>query len=92
MPTPYTQGYNLTLQYQLGRNDTVQLGYVGNTVHHLGTYVNPNTPREILPPGLDALRILRILIFRHTWSIPLFQAIATTTLSKPTTNDGSATA
>ena len=55
MPTPYTQGYNLTLQYQLGRNDTVQLGYVGNTVHHLGTYVNPNTPREILPPGLDAL-------------------------------------
>ena len=55
-PTPYTQGrYNLTLQYQLSRNDTVQLGYVGNTVHHLGTYVNPNTPREILPPGLDAL-------------------------------------
>ena len=55
VPTPYTQGYNLTLQYQLGRNDTVQLGYVGNTVHHLGTYVNPNTPREILPPGLGAL-------------------------------------
>jgi outer membrane receptor protein involved in Fe transport len=55
MKTPNTQGYNLTLQYQLGRNDTVQLGYVGNSVHHLGTYVNPNTPREILPPGLNAL-------------------------------------
>ncbi len=55
MRTPYTQGYNLTLQYQLGSNDTVELGYVGNTVHHLGTYVNPNTPREILPPGLNAL-------------------------------------
>ena len=55
MRTPYTQGYNLTLQYQLSSNDTVQLGYVGNTVHHLGTYVNPNTPREILPPGLNAL-------------------------------------
>jgi hypothetical protein len=57
MPTPYTQGqgYNLTLQYQLRSNDTVQLGYVGNMVHHLGTYANPNTPREILPPGLNAL-------------------------------------
>jgi outer membrane receptor protein involved in Fe transport len=55
MKTPNTQGYNLTLQYQLGRNDTVQLGYVGNTVHHLGTYVNPNTPREILPPSESAL-------------------------------------
>jgi len=53
--TPYTQGYNLTVQYALSPNDTVQLGYVGNTVHHMGTYVNPNTPREILPPGLNAL-------------------------------------
>jgi hypothetical protein len=55
MQTPNTQGYNLTLQYALDGNDTVQLGYVGNTVHHLGTYIDPNTPREILPPGLDAL-------------------------------------
>jgi hypothetical protein len=55
MPTPYTQGYNLTLQYELSPNDTVQLGYVGNTVHHMGTYVNPNTPQEILPPGLSPL-------------------------------------
>jgi hypothetical protein len=53
--TPYTQGYNLTLQYAVSSNDTVQLGYVGNNVHHLGTYVNPNTPQEILPPGLNAL-------------------------------------
>ena len=92
VPTPYTQGYNLTLQYELGRNDTVQLGYVGNTVHHLGTYVNPNTPRRFCRLDWMLCRILPILIFRHTWSIPLFQAIATTTLSKPTTNDGSATA
>ena len=55
MPTPYTQGYNLTLQYAVSPNDTVQLGYVGNTVHHMGTYVNPNTPQEILPPGLSPL-------------------------------------
>src|ERR1700742_2191578 len=53
--TPNTQGYNLTAQYQLAANDTLQVGYVGNTVHHLAVYENPNTPREILPPGLDPL-------------------------------------
>ena len=54
MKTPNTQGYNLTIQYQLTQNDSVQLGYVGNSVHHLGAYLNPNTPREILPPGLNS--------------------------------------
>ena len=36
MKTPYTQGYNFTLQYQLTLNQTVQAAYVGNTVRHLG--------------------------------------------------------
>jgi hypothetical protein len=54
LTTPNTQGYNLTLQYQLASNDTFQVGYIGNTVHHLGSYTNPNTPREILPPGLNS--------------------------------------
>ena len=53
MSTPNTQGFNLTLQYALTNNDTVQVGYVGNTVHHLASYVNPNSPREMLPPGLN---------------------------------------
>ncbi len=51
--TPYTQGYNFTLQYQLSRNDTIQAAYVGNTVRHLGVYINPNSPDQILPPGLN---------------------------------------
>jgi hypothetical protein len=53
MKTPYTQGYNLTLQYQLSANDTVQAGYVGNTVRHLGVYIPANSPGQILPPGLN---------------------------------------
>jgi len=53
MRTPNTQGFNLTLQYALTSKDTVQVGFVGNTVHHLGSYVNPNNPREMLPPGLN---------------------------------------
>jgi hypothetical protein len=52
--TPYTQGFNLTLQYQVTPNQTVQLGYVGNNVHHLGVYTNRNSPTEILTPGLDS--------------------------------------
>ena len=54
LKTPYTQGYNLTLQYQLSPNQTVQAGYVGNTVRHLGVYMNPNSPNQILPPGLNS--------------------------------------
>lgn len=51
--TPYTQGYNFTLQYQLSSNDSLQAGFVGNTVRHLGIYTNANAPNQILPPGLD---------------------------------------
>jgi hypothetical protein len=59
MKTPYTQGYNLTLQYQLTPNDTVQAGYVGNTVRHLGVYTNANSPALILPPGLNVYQYTR---------------------------------
>ncbi len=53
--TPYTQGYNFTLQYQLSENQTVQLGYVGNTVRHLGVYLPYNFPNQMLPPGLNPI-------------------------------------
>ncbi len=46
LKTPNTQGYNLTLQYQLASNDTLQVGYVGNTVHHLGSYTTPTHPER----------------------------------------------
>ena len=51
MKTPYTQGYNFTLQYELTPNQTVSLGYVGNTVRHMGSYINMNQPGVILPAG-----------------------------------------
>lgn len=56
--TTYTQGYNLTLQYQLTPNQTVSAGYVGNTVRHLGVYVNENSPSQLLPPNLNLLTYL----------------------------------
>ncbi len=54
LKTPYTQSYNLTLQYQLSPSQTVQAAYVGNGVRHLGVYINPNSPNQILPPGLNS--------------------------------------
>jgi hypothetical protein len=54
MKTPVTNGYNLTLQYEVTPNQTLQLGYVGNSVRHLGVYINPNGPSEILPNGLNS--------------------------------------
>ena len=54
MKTPYTEGYNVTLQYEITPNQTFQIGYVGNSVRHLGVYINPNSPSEILPPGLNS--------------------------------------
>jgi hypothetical protein len=54
MKSPYTEGYNLTLQYEITPNQTFQIGYVGNSVRHLGVYINPNNPSEILPPGLNS--------------------------------------
>ncbi|MBV9035687.1 MAG: TonB-dependent receptor [Acidobacteriaceae bacterium] len=53
--TPYTQGYNFTIQFQVSQNQTVQLGYVGNTVRHLGVYINPNTPSQLVPPSFNSL-------------------------------------
>ncbi len=53
--TAYTQSYNLTLQYALSANQSIQVGFVGNTVRHLPVYINPNTPHELLPPSLNSL-------------------------------------
>ncbi len=55
MKTPYTEDYNFTLQDQLTPNQTLQLGYVGNSVRHLGSYINPNSPDELLPPSYNSL-------------------------------------
>jgi hypothetical protein len=52
--TPYTQTWNLTVQYQLDRNDSLQVGYVGVVGRHLD---NPNTTSNsasvLAPPGTN---------------------------------------
>ncbi len=56
--TPYTPAYNFAVQYQLASHDTVQVGFVGNTVRHLGVYVNQNSPQLILPPAANSQNFL----------------------------------
>jgi len=51
--TPYTNEYNIAVQYQLTPNQTVQLGYVGNTSFHGETGPGTNNTSVILPTGAD---------------------------------------
>jgi hypothetical protein len=51
--TPYSQNYNTTVQYQIASNQYIQVGYVGNMVHHLGAYIQVNRQSIILPLGVN---------------------------------------
>lgn len=51
--TPYVQTVNLTLQYLLTHNDSVQVGYVGTMGRHLDNLGYNNSPTEILPPSVN---------------------------------------
>ncbi|MGH9352710.1 MAG: hypothetical protein ACRD2G_11205, partial [Terriglobia bacterium] len=53
--TPYTMGYNLTVQYQFTPNQTFQVGYVGNSSRHLETFVGSNRDSVIVPNGINRL-------------------------------------
>jgi Carboxypeptidase regulatory-like domain/TonB-dependent Receptor Plug Domain/TonB dependent receptor len=49
--TPYTEGFNLMLQYALTSQDSIQAGYVGSTGRHIEAFSGTNNPSEILPPS-----------------------------------------
>ncbi len=49
--TPYTEGFNLTAQYALTPQDSIQAGYVGSVGRHIEAFAGTNNPSEILPPG-----------------------------------------
>jgi hypothetical protein len=49
--TPYTEGWNLTLQYEITPATTVSLGYVGNSAHHIESFPGSNNVNTIIPPS-----------------------------------------
>lgn len=51
--TPYTIGYNLSIEQQLANNLAATLSYVGNGARHLPLYYAPNTVRGLFAPGTN---------------------------------------
>ncbi len=49
--TPYTQGYNAVVQYQLTQHDSIEAGYVGSQARHLEASTGQNNVTKLLPPG-----------------------------------------
>lgn len=49
--TPYTQGFNFTVQYEAMRNSVVEVAYVGSLGRHLETFVGSNHVSQILTPS-----------------------------------------
>jgi hypothetical protein len=49
--TPYTEGYNLFVQYQLTQHDSLEAGYVGSQARHLEASAGENNVTRLLPPG-----------------------------------------
>src|SRR5208337_4539165 len=47
--TPYTQGWNMTFQYEVARDTTLTIAYVGNNTHHIETFPGANEVTQILP-------------------------------------------
>ena len=48
--TPYTEGWNMTLEYAFTPTLTLTAGYVGNSAHHLEIFKGTDNVSQILPP------------------------------------------
>jgi len=57
-PTPYTQEWNASVQYQITGQQAVTVSYVGNNSTHMlnGAYINQ--PSVIMPPGTNPQTVL----------------------------------
>ena len=49
--TPYTEGYNATVQYQVTQHDSLEAAYVGSQARHLEASEGQNNVTELLPSG-----------------------------------------
>jgi hypothetical protein len=56
--TPYTQGYNFTIQYELFPNTAFEVGYVASLGRHLETFTGTNHVTQILPPSENPARYI----------------------------------
>jgi hypothetical protein len=61
--TPYTEGWNLTLQYELSPTTTVSMAYVGNSAHHIESFPNSNNVNQII--ATNAPKVVEYPDFAH---------------------------
>lgn len=47
--TPYSQQYNLTVEYGISNSMVASVGYVGSVARHLQTFPDPNAPVALTP-------------------------------------------
>ncbi len=47
--TPYVMGYNFTVQYELVKNTTLEVGYVASLSRHLEAFIGSNNVQQLLP-------------------------------------------
>lgn len=51
--TPYTQGFNFTVQYELMKNTALEVAYVGSLGRHIETFIGSNHVMQILTPSTN---------------------------------------
>ena len=78
--TPYTQTFNVTFQYELGRNHSIEVGYVGSRSSNVETFVGSNGVTKVLVPGTERqpLPDLPRLLRRASAWRPRWEAAPTT--------------
>lgn len=57
--TPYTQGANLTVQYELMPNTSLEVGWVTSLSRHVETFIGHNHVPLILPPSVNPQSYIR---------------------------------
>ena len=63
--TPYTQGYNFTIQYELSPNDSLEVGYVGSLGRHIETFSGTNHVTQLAPPDVDPQTLVPFPTFQR---------------------------
>ena len=51
--TPYTQGYNFTVQYEAMKNTSIEVAYVASLARHLETFMGSNHVMQVLTPSAN---------------------------------------
>ena len=85
--TPYTQGFNVAVQYELTQHDSVTAAYVGSQARHLEASAGQNNVTKLLPPGTPLTGTTNYIPFPHFGNgMPFFGTIGNSSYNSLQTN------